>query len=229
MKKLISRIMLVSTVVLLAACQSTQTKEIETSNTSSSSQVSTSSEQQSTSESSSEPTSISDSQTEASSSNTQTVPTVYQSVIDRYQTNLGQVSEAINQDEVSSYLSLLTSQGQEYSGAFYSLYDIDQDGTEELLLALNKSGDYTLIDLYTQLSGESFRLVDNFRNIGFEIGPDAILRPLQDGTYLFEGGGVYRIYQYNAMIPGLKRISESDTNPEISPFLDLSSLNWVKL
>ena len=53
-----------------------------------------------------------------------------------------------------------------------------------MLLALNKSGDYILIDLYTQLSGESFRLVDNFRNIGFEIGPDAILRPLQDGTYL---------------------------------------------
>jgi hypothetical protein len=154
---------------------------------------------------------------------------VYQYVIDRYQANLGQVSEAINQDEVSSYLSLLTSQGQEYSGAFYSLYDIDQDGTEELLLALNKSGDYTLIDLYTQLTGESLRLVDNFRNIGFEIGPDAILRPLQDGTYLFEGGGVYRIYQYNAMIPGLKRISESDTNPETSPLLDLSSLNWVKL
>ena len=79
---------------------------------------------------------------------------MYQYVIDRYQANLGQVS-AINQDEVSSYLSLLTSQGQEYSGAFYSLYDIDQDGTEELLLALNKSGDYTLIDLYTQLTGES--------------------------------------------------------------------------
>ena len=176
MKKLISRIMLVSTVVLLAACQSTQTKEDETSNTSSSSQVSTSSDQQSIPESSSEPTSSSDSQTEASSSNTQTVPTVYQSVIDRYQANSGQVSEAINQDEVSSYLSLLTSQGQEYSGAFYSLYDIDQDG-----------------------------------------------------TYLFEGGGVYRIYQYNAMIPGLKRISESDTNPETSPLLDLSSLNWVKL
>ena len=115
MKKLISRIMLVSTVVLLAACQSTQTKEDETSHTSSSSQVTTSSDQQSIPESSSEPTSSSDSQTEASSSNTQTVPTVYQSVIDRYQANLGQVSEAINQDEVSSYLSLLTSQGQEYS------------------------------------------------------------------------------------------------------------------
>lgn len=229
MKKLISRIMLVSTVVLLAACQSTQTKEDETSHTSSSSQVTTSSDQQSIPESSSEPTSSSDSQTEASSTNTQTIPTVYQSVIDRYQANLGQVSEAINQDEVSSYLSLLTSQGQEYSGAFYSLYDIDKDGTEELLLALNKSGDYTLIDLYTQLTGENLRLVDNFRNIGFEIGPDAILRPLQDGTYLFEGGGVYRIYQYNAMIPGLKRISESDTNPETSPLLDLSSLNWVKL
>ncbi|HFR3710157.1 TPA: colicin lysis protein [Streptococcus suis] len=229
MKKFISRIMLVSTVVLLAACQSIQTKEDETSNTSSSSQVTTSSDQQSTSESSSETTSSSDSQTEASSTNTQAIPTVYQSVIDRYQANLGQVSEAINQDEVSRYLSLLTSQGQEYSGIFYSLYDVNHDGTEELLLALDKSGEYVLIDLYTQLADESLRLVDNFRNLGFEIGPNALLSPLQDGTYLFEGAGIFRIYQYNAMIPGLKRISESDTNPETSPFLELKSLHWVKL
>ncbi|HEP1810616.1 TPA: colicin lysis protein [Streptococcus suis] len=229
MKKFISRIMLVSTVVLLAACQSIQTKEDETSNTSSSSQVTTSSDQQSTSESSSETTSSSDSQTEASSTNTQAIPTVYQSVIDRYQANMGQPAEAINQDEVNSYLSLLTSQGQEYSGIFYSLYDVNHDGTEELLLALDKSGEYVLIDLYTQLADESLRLVDNFRNLGFEIGPDALLRPLQDGTYLFEGDGIFRIYQYNAMIPGLKRISESDTNPETSPFLELKSLHWVKL
>lgn len=142
---------------------------------------------------------------------------------------MGQPAEAINQDEISSYLSLLTSQGQEYSGIFYSLYDVNHDGTEELLLALDKSGEYVLIDLYTQLADESLRLVDNFRNLGFEIGPDALLRPLQDGTYLFEGDGVFRIYQYNAMIPGLKRISESDTNPETSPLLELKSLHWVKL
>ncbi|HFI0470938.1 TPA: hypothetical protein ACGO0V_000174 [Streptococcus suis] len=44
MKTFISKLMLVSTVVLLAACQSIQTKEDETSNTSSSSQVTTSSD-----------------------------------------------------------------------------------------------------------------------------------------------------------------------------------------
>ncbi|NQN36525.1 colicin lysis protein [Streptococcus suis] len=223
MKKFISRIMLVSTVVLLAACQSNQVKGGESSSSSASSQVSDSSSLQQAS------TIASSSEKQASSVTTPELSEVYQSVIDRYQANMGQPAEAINQDEVSSYLSLLTSQRQEYSGVFYSLYDVNHDGTEELLLALDKSGEYVLIDLYTQLADESLRLVDNFRNLGFEIGPDALLRPLQDGTYLFEGDGVFRIYQYNAMIPGLKRISESDTNPETSPLLELKSLHWVKL
>ncbi|ABP93003.1 hypothetical protein SSU98_1845 [Streptococcus suis 98HAH33] len=31
------------------------------------------------------------------------------------------------------------------------------------------------------------------------------------------------------MIPGLKRIFESDTHPEIFPLVELKSLHWVKL
>ncbi|HEM6371996.1 TPA: colicin lysis protein [Streptococcus suis] len=221
MKRILTNLILVSTVVLLVACQSNQTNEVGSSSSSTSSSVQTST---STGASSS-----SEVQTDTSSTLAQAVPTIYQSVIERYQANLGQATEAINQDEVSSYLALPTSQGQEYSGAYYSLYDIDQDGKDELLIALNRSDEYVLIDLYTQLSGSSLRLVDSFRNIGIDIGPDALLRPLQDGTYLFEGNGIYRIYQFNAMIPGLKQISESDTNPETSPLLDLTSLTWTKL
>ncbi|HEM5996788.1 TPA: colicin lysis protein [Streptococcus suis] len=223
MKRILTNLILVSTIVLLAACQSNQTKEVGSSSSSTSSTVQTSTS------SSQETSSSSEVQTDTSSTLAQAVPTIYQSVIERYQANLGQATEAINQDEVSSYLALPTSQGQEYSGAYYSLYDIDQDGKDELLIALNRSDEYVLIDLYTQLSGSSLRLVDSFRNIGIDIGPDALLRPLQDGTYLFEGNGIYRIYQFNAMIPGLKQISESDTNPETSPLLDLTSLTWTKL
>ncbi|MGQ7358685.1 colicin lysis protein [Streptococcus suis] len=223
MKRILTNLILVSTIVLLAACQSNQTKEVGSSSSSTSSTVQTSTS------SSQETSSSSEVQTDTSSTLAQAVPTIYQSVIERYQANLGRAAEAINQDEVSSYLALPTSQGQEYSGAYYSLYDIDQDGRDELLIALNRSDEYVLIDLYTQLSGSSLRLVDSFRNIGIDIGPDALLRPLQDGTYLFEGNGIYRIYQFNAMIPGLKQISESDTNPETSPLLDLTSLTWTKL
>lgn len=221
MKRILTNLILVSTVVLLAACQSNQTNEVGSSSSSTSSSVQTST---STGASSS-----SEVQTDTSSAVAQAVPTIYQSVIERYQANIGQSAETINQEEVSSYLALTTSQGQVYSGAFYSLYDINQDGKDELLLALNRSNEYVLIDLYTQLSGDSLRLVDSFRNIGIEIGPDVRLYPLQDGTYLFEGQGLFRIYQYNAMIPGLKQISESDTNPETSPLLDLSSLTWTNL
>lgn len=229
MKRILTNLVLVSTVVLLAACQSNQTKEVSSSSSSTSSSVQTSTSSSLETSTSTEISSSSEVQTDTSSTVVQAIPTIYQSVIERYQANLGQAAEAINQDEVSSYLALQTSQGQEYSGAYYSLFDIDQDGKDELLIVLNRSDEYVLIDLYTQLSGESFRLVDNFRNIGFEIGPDDLLRPLQDGTYLFEGNGIYRIYQFNAMIPGLKRISESDTNPETSPLLDLASLTWTKL
>lgn len=221
MKRILTNLILVSTVVLLAACQSNQTNEVGSSSSSTSSSVQTST---STGASSS-----SEVQTDTSSAVAQAVPTIYQSVIERYQANIGQSAETINQEEVSSYLALTTSQGQVYSGAFYSLYDINQDGKAELLLALNRSNEYVLIDLYTQLSGDSLRLVDSFRNIGIDIGPDVRLYPLQDGTYLFEGQGVFRIYQYNAMIPGLKQISESDTNPETSPLLDLTSLTWTNL
>ncbi|HFI0790983.1 TPA: colicin lysis protein [Streptococcus suis] len=223
MKRILTNLILGSTIVLLAACQSNQTKEVGSSSSSTSSSVQTSTS------SSQETSSTSEVQTDSSSTVAQAVPTIYQSVIERYQANLGQATDAINQDEVSSYLALPTSQGQEYSGAYYSLYDIDRDGKDELLIALNRSDEYVLIDLYTQLSGSSLRLVDSFRNIGIDIGPDALLRPLQDGTYLFEGNGIYRIYQFNAMIPGLKQISESDTNPETSPLLDLTSLTWTKL
>ncbi|HFI0632068.1 TPA: colicin lysis protein [Streptococcus suis] len=229
MKRILTNLILVSTVVLLAACQSNQTKEVGSSSSSASSSVQTSTSPSQETSTSTETSSSSKVQTDTSSTVAQAVPTIYQSVIERYQANLGQVAEAINQDEVSSYLALPTSQGQEYSGAYYSLFDIDHNGKEELLLALNTSGEYVLIDLYTQLSGSSLRLVDNFRNIGVEVGPEARLQPLQDGTYLFEGDGIYRIYQFNAMIPGLKRISESDTNPETLPLLDLTSLTWTKL
>ncbi len=229
MKRILTNLILVSTIVLLAACQSNQTKEVGSSSSSTSSSVQTSTSSSQETSTSTETSSSSEVQTDTSSTVAQAVPTIYQSVIERYQANLGQATEAINQDEVSSYLALPNSQGQEYSGAYYSLYDIDQDGKDELLIALNRSDEYVLIDLYTQLSGSSLRLVDSFRNIGIDIGPDALLRPLQDGTYLFEGNGIYRIYQFNAMIPGLKQISESDTNPETSPLLDLTSLTWTKL
>lgn len=239
MKKILANIFLVSTIVLLAACQSSQIKEKGSSSSipspsnsttiQSSTSTTTLSQESSTEAVTGTETSTSSEVQSESSTLVQTVPAIYQSVIERYQANLGQSAVTINQDEVSSYLALTTSQGQVYSGAFYSLHDINQDGKDELLLALNRSNEYVLIDLYTQLSGDSLRLVDSFRNIGIEIGPDVRLYPLQDGTYLFEGQGLFRIYQYNAMIPGLKQISESDTNPETSPLLDLSSLTWTNV
>lgn len=165
--------------------------------------------------------------TSSSSQEVLTLPAAYQEVVDCYRSNLGQAAEAINQDEVSSYLALTQDQ-ETYDGAFYSLYDVNHDGAEELLIALKKSGEYTLIDLYTQLGdGSLLRLVDNFRAIGPEIGQEVALYPLEDGTYLYEGEGVFRIYQFNANIPGLKRTSEAATAPETASKLDLTRLTWT--
>lgn len=223
MKTYLTRLLLLSTVCLLVACQGDQVPKVSSPSSTSSNQIATSS-----SPSSSVATSSSSSEQEISTTEI-SVPIAYQSILERYKDSLGQPAEALSQDEVSSHLTLLTNQTYEYSGLFYSLYDINHDGAEELLLALDKSGEYILIDLYTQLAGEGLRLVDNFRNIGFEIGPDARLYPLQDGTYLFEAEGVFRIYQYQAMIPGLKRISEDTSRPETAALLDLTSLTWTKL
>ncbi|HEM6338599.1 TPA: colicin lysis protein [Streptococcus suis] len=223
MKTYLTRLLLLSTVCLLAACQGGQVPKVSSPSSTSSNQIATSS-----SPSSSAATSSSSSEQEISTTEI-SMPIAYQSILERYKDSLGQTAEVLSQDEVSSHLTLLTNQTYEYSGLFYSLYDINHDGAEELLLALDKSGEYILIDLYTQLAGEGLRLVDNFRNIGFEIGPDARLYPLQDGTYLFEAEGVFRIYQYQAMIPGLKRISEDTSRPETAALLDLTSLTWTKL
>ncbi|HEL1612026.1 TPA: colicin lysis protein [Streptococcus suis] len=223
MKTYLTRLLLLSTVCLLGACQGGQVPKVSNPSSTSSNQIATSS-----SPSSSVATSSSSSKQEISTTEI-SMPIAYQSIIERYKDSLGQTTEALSQDEVSSHLTLLTNQTYGYSGLFYSLYDINHDGAEELLLALDKSGEYVLIDLYTQLAGEGLRLVDNFRNIGFEIGPDTRLYPLQDGTYLFEAEGVFRIYQYQAMIPGLKRISEDTSRPETAALLDLTSLTWTKL
>lgn len=223
MKTYLTRLLLLSTVCLLVACRGGQVPKVSSPSSTSSNQIATSS-----SPSSSVATSSSSSEQEISTTEI-SVPIAYQSILERYKDGIGQTAEALSQDEVSSHLTLLTNQTYDYSGLFYSLYDINHDGAEELLLALDKSGEYVLIDLYTQLAGEGLRLVDNFRNIGFEIGPDARLYPLQDGTYLFEAEGVFRIYQYQAMIPGLKRISEDTSRPETAALLDLTSLTWTKL
>ncbi|MEG3309996.1 colicin lysis protein [Streptococcus sp. SS-4456] len=223
MKTYLTRLLLLSTVCLLVACQGGQVPKVSSPSSTSSNQIATSS-----SPSSSVATFSSSSKQEISTTEI-SMPIAYQSILERYKDSLGQTAEVLSQDEVSSHLTLLTNQTYEYSGLFYSLYDINHDGAEELLLALDKSGEYVLIDLYTQLAGEDLRLVDNFRNIGFEIGPDARLYPLQDGTYLFEAEGVFRIYQYQTMIPGLKRISEDTSRPETATLLDLTSLTWTKL
>lgn len=169
------------------------------------------------------------SSTETSSSSQPEIAlsSVYQEVVNLYQSAIGLPAENIDQEQVSSYLALTQEQGT-YDGAFYSLYDVNHDGVEELLIALKKSGEYTLIDLYTQLGdGSLLRLVDNFRAIGPEIGQEVALYPLEDGTYLYEGEGVFRIYQFNANIPGLKRVSETATAPETASKLDLTSLTWA--
>lgn len=210
--------LLLGAMTFLAACQPADLQSTTT-ETETSTQTSAPTE--------SEEILVGSSEQEAGSSAQQgfSLPVIYQDVIGNYQASLAQ-PEAINPEQVSTQL-VLVHQPEIYAGAFYSLYDFNQDGVEDLIIALKKSDSYVLIDLYTLYGGgDLLRLVDSFRHIGPEIGEEAILRPLQDGSYLYEVAGQSKFYQYDEHIPGLGPVPEIEAE---SPVFDLNSLTWIQI
>ncbi|MBO4106732.1 DUF6287 domain-containing protein [Streptococcus suis] len=207
---MIKKIGLICMFVLLTACQ---VKQSSTSESTSSSEVASSS-----STNSSELVSSSQDYSE------------YQTVIERYQENIGKPISSLDQSQVSSYLSWLEIYKTVYTGAYYSQYDINHDGIDELLITLEYSNQKVLIDLYTLNStGEITRLADYFRKSGPEIGEKVTIWPLEDGTLSLESAGSFRIYEMTGDAEGLKQVSESSPTPSSSPAIDLRSLEWNEL
>ena len=122
-----------------------------------------------------------------------------------------------------------------YTGLYYFEQDIDNNSIPELMIALkNKSGDFSLIDLYTiSDDNELIRLTEHEHRLK-AIGKGMTLQPLKNGNLLFSGSGSgekrhYVLYEFKKDSSGLSPSHESSTIDELIGYdepLNLSELPW---
>ena len=119
MKKFISLTTLCLASLLLTACQSHSEK---------------------TSTPSSEAIASSSSSTSSTSEEKKTDYTLYNTVLKEYAKVLD--GSSVSPKELNSKANLKNTYPKEYTGLQYSLYDLDQNGTDELLVALKMDSNY---------------------------------------------------------------------------------------
>lgn len=226
MKKMIS----LFSVLLLVACSAGQTKESQSEPTSSELSSSSSSQSSSSSEkvSSSQNKESSSTSSVASSSSVTVDYGLYNQVILDYNqlsSANSDINPEANQAVTSSY----------YTGLEYSLYDLDKNGVDELLIALvAKDGYRSLLDLRTIKDGQVVRLTTNELSM---IGNRMLLLPLVDGTLYYKAsggasGGLYTRYRLTADGNGLEKVAEAETEVGLGNLptaLDLTSLTWQSI
>ena len=136
--------------------------------------------------------------------------------------------------EVNSKANLKNGYPNEYSGLQYSLYDLNQDGTDELLIALKTySNYYDLLDIRTLKNGEVIRLTNAENNLDF-IGERVHFNPLENGyfqlsTRISANQIQVKLYKLNQDRTQLELVSESDTEEGLGtkpPSLDIRSFSW---
>ncbi|QCI86897.1 hypothetical protein FA707_07915 [Vagococcus zengguangii] len=123
-----------------------------------------------------------------------------------------------------------------YTGVFHTTLDVDNNGTQELLIALgNQEGAYTLLDMYTISSDNELIRLTTEENQLNAIGERMRLIPLQDGTLYYIGSSgansqSYKIYEFNQQGIQLYSTRESTNvegeSIEIGESVDLSILKW---
>lgn len=108
-----------------------------------------------TSSASSEPIASSTSSTSSTSEEKKPDYTLYNPVLKEYAKVLD--GSSTSPTEVNSKANLKTTYPKEYTGLQYNLYDLDQDGTDELLIALKMDSNYyDLLDIRTLKNDELF-------------------------------------------------------------------------
>ena len=211
MKKFISLTTLCLASFLLTACQP------QTENTSSAS---------------SEEIASSNSSTASTSEEKKPDYTLYNPVLKEYAKVLD--GSSASHIEVNSKANLKNSHPNEYSGLQYSLYDLDQDGTDELLIALKMDSNYyDLLDIRTLKNDEVIRLTNAENNLDF-IGERVHFNPLENGyfqlsTRVSTNQIQVKLYKLNQDGTRLELISESDTEEGLGtkpPSLDIRSFSW---
>ena len=184
------------------------------------------------------PTASSEVTTSSSSSSTSTSEekktdyTLYNTVLKEYAKVLD--GSPASHTEVNSKANLKNTYPNEYSGLQYSLYDLDQDGTDELLIALKTySNYYDLLDIRTLKNGEVIRLTNAENNLDF-IGERVHFNPLENGyfqlsTRVSTNQIQLKLYKLNQDRTQLELVSESDTEEGLGtkpPSLDIRSFSW---
>ena len=211
MKKFISLTTLCLASLLLTACK------LQTENTSSTS---------------SEEIASSNSSTASTSEEKKPDYSLYNNVLKEYAKVLD--GSSASPKELNSKANLKTTYPKEYTGLQYSLYDLDQDGTDELLIALKMDSNYyDLLDIRTLKNGEVIRLTNAENNLDF-IGERVHFNPLENGyfqlsTRVSTNQIQVKLYKLNQDGTQLELVSESDTEEGLGtkpPSLDIRSFSW---
>ena len=184
------------------------------------------------------PTASSEVTTSSSSSSTSTSEekktdyTLYNNVLKEYAKVLD--GSSASPKELNSKANLKNTYPNEYSGLQYSLYDLDQDGTDELLIALKTySNYYDLLDIRTLKNGEVIRLTNAENNLDF-IGERVHFNPLEHGYFQLStrvsiNQIQLKLYKLNQNGTRLELVIESDTEEGLGtkpPYLDIRSFSW---
>ena len=185
-----------------------------------------------TSSASSEPIASSTSSTSSTSEEKKPDYTLYNPVLKEYAKVLD--GSSTSPTEVNSKANLKTTYPKEYTGLQYNLYDLDQDGTDELLIALKMDSNYyDLLDIRTLKNGEVIRLTNAENNLDF-IGERVHFNPLEDGYFQLSTLVSYnqiqvKLYKLNQDGTRLELVMESDTEEGLGtkpPSLDIRSFSW---
>ena len=185
-----------------------------------------------TSATSSEAIASSTSSTSSTSEEKQTDYTQYNPILKEYAKVLD--GSPASHTEVNSKANLKNTYPKEYSGLQYSLYDLDQNGTDELLVTLKTDSNYyDLLDIRTLKNDEVIRLTNAENNLDF-IGERVHFNPLENGyfqlsTRVSTNQIQVKLYKLNQDGTRLELISESDTEEGLGtklPSLDIKSFFW---
>lgn len=140
-------------------------------------------------------------------------------------------------DDINPLANQVKSSMGYYTGIETARYDLDDNGVEELLVALvTKDGNRSLLDIRTISDDQVIRLTNSSNHLD-GIGERMLLLPLKDGQLLFRGASSatdhsYSLFGFNQAGNDLVKTSEGTEESDLSSHgdaLDLSSLDWISV
>lgn len=136
----------------------------------------------------------------------------YNEIISKYATitkdSKGDFDQSINT------IAYLLRTSDVYAGIDYTLYDLDNNGTDELIISfLLQNGNHVILDIYTLKDGQVIRLTTPEVNLA-SIGERVLLEPLDDKSLLMStssgaGQNIHMIqYKFDSTGTKLKQVNE---------------------